>query len=923
MKKLFCALVALMLAIGLTASYASYVPRPGAPEYKVAFFASENYHTVEESGKMSGYGYELMQSISGYMQCTFSYVGYDKSPEECINMLRNGEIDLYTAAASTPERRAEFAYSDHRAIVAGTYLNIKAGNKKIIEGNYSTYDGMKIGLLRRHSYNDDFIKWATDKGFSFEVFYYDTQNALSEALISGKIDALLNSYMRLPDDERTIETFGQTPYYIIARKEDSGLIEQIDAAIDALNTEQPSKRMELYNHYFSAKGQNRALTENESALLASLKESGTVILAVMKPDAAPYSWYENGEAFGISADFFRATADALGLKYEIIPVSDRAEYNKVVDSGIADILINTIFCYEEEGSTKYKLTDAYLSSSVSILRAGRISGNASRLAVTDRNLSVNEILSSYWPTAEIILTESTSDCVEKILSGEVDGAFLMTYMAQTLARSDVLNRLSVDIVPAASLDIKMAVNADCDVSFYGLWEKTLAGVSRELQTETIHYYTDASPAPTVIAYLFDNPAYLLCTVLLIFMMVLFLTLYIQTSISRRDQKKITDELATALENVKHATEAKENFFSKMSHDIRTPLNAVLGMTQIAQRYTHDPEKLGGALNSIKSEGYYLLGLINSILDANQLEHGIIHLESKPFHPAVALKNTIDLLTPLSEDKSQILTADLDFDAPLVSGDESRFGQIAMNIISNAIKYTDTNGHIKITLSGRDDGTYIFTCRDDGIGMEQELVDHITEEYVRAEDSRVSKTQGTGLGMAVVKGLLDLMHGTLFVTSEIGKGSEFTVKIPFKLAESLPEESVASAVAKPVKLSGKKVLLAEDNDLNAVVASELLQTLDLEVDRVENGLLAVEKFTSSAPGEYFAVFMDMQMPIMDGIAAAAKIRSLDRTDNSVTIYAMTANTFADDIKRCLDVGMNGYIAKPIDIDEIARMLSEQK
>lgn len=922
MKKLFCAILSLVLTLGTGASYASYVPRPGAPEYKVAFFASENYHTVEESGKMSGYGYELMQSISGYMQCTFSYVGYDKSPEECVNMLRNGEIDLYTAAASTPERRAEFAYSDHRAIVAGTYLNIKAGNKSIVAGNYSTYNGMKIGLLRRHSYNDDFIKWATDKGFSFEIIYYESQNALSEALISGEIDALLNSYMRLPDDERTIETFGQTPYYIIARKEDSGLIEQIDAAIDALNTETPNKRMELYNRYFSAKGQNLALTEKEAALLASLKESGTVIRAVMKPDAAPYSWYENGEAFGISADFFRATADALGLKYEIIPVSDRAEYNKVVDSGLADILINTIFCYEEEGPTKYKLTDTYLSSSVSILRSGRISGSAGRLAVTDRNLSVNEILSSYWPDAEVILTESTSDCVDKIISGEVDGAFLMTYMAQTLARSDVLNRLSVDIVPAASLDIKMAVNADCDVSFYGLWGKTLAGISREMQTETIHYYTDASSAPTVLAYLFDNPTYLLCTVLLIFMMVLFLTLYIQTSISRREQKKITDELATALENVKHATEAKENFFSKMSHDIRTPLNAVLGMTQIAQRYTHDPEKLGDALNSIKSEGYYLLGLINSILDVNQLEHGAMHLESKPFHPATAIKNTIDLLLPLAEGKGQVLTYGLDFAGPFVCGDESRFGQIAMNIISNAIKYTNPGGHIHVSLSHTSDGTYHFSCRDDGIGMEQELVDHITEEYVRAEDSRVSKTQGTGLGMAVVKGLLDLMHGTLLVKSEIGKGSEFTVKIPFAVAESLPEDN-SKEENNTLKLPGKKVLLAEDNDLNAVVASELLKTLELEVDRVENGLDAVEKFKRSSPGEYYAVFMDMQMPVMDGIAAASKIRSLERSDNSVPIYAMTANTFADDIKHCLSVGMNGYIAKPIDIDEIARMLSAQK
>lgn len=924
MKKIisvFTAVIFIILSLSPSA-FAFSVPRPETPEYKVAFYSWSRYHIIGEDGKMSGYGYELMQNISEYMQCTFSYEGYDKTPDECIEMLRNGEIDLYTASAMTEERLAEFAFTTHRAIVATTYLNVKAGNHRVIPGNYDTYNGMKIGLLSRHSYNPSFIDWANAKGFSYDIVYYETQDELSSALINGEIDALLNSYIRSPDDERTIENFGQTPYYIIARKKDSSLIEQIDSAIDEMNIETPNKRTELYNKYFGATEHNLGLTKEETELLHSLKEQNAVIKAVMKPDAAPYSWYEDGEAYGISADFFKAVADKLGLRYEIIPVSDRTEYNAVVNSGEADVLINTIFSYEEEGDVKYKLTKPYHQTSVSILRkAGMSSSSDGCLIIMDKNIAIDSILSSYWPNAEIIMTDNTKDCLDMLLHGKADGAFLMTYMAQTLARSDTLNRFNVDIVPGAYLELRMGVNADCDINFYGLIEKTLAGISDEMQTQTVHYYTDTSTATSIVAYLFDHPTYLLCGFLLIIMMLLFLLLYIQSAVSRRKQQKTSDELKRALENVREATEAKDNFFSRMSHDIRTPLNVVLGMTQIAIRYKNNPDKLSSALNAIKSEGNYLLGLINSILDVNQLEHGHIELADKPFNPALSVKNVVTLLSTLAESKKQKITLNLDFNGPEVLGDESRFSQITLNIISNAIKYTEPEGLVDITLSSSQDGTYRFICRDNGIGMTRELIEHITEEYVRAEDSRVSKTQGTGLGMAVVKGLLNLMNGSLSVESELGKGSVFTVEIPFRLAEKNSGTAYPESDTSNTSFNNKKVLLAEDNDLNAHIASELLLTLGLSSVRAQNGLEAVEMFENSEVGEYFAIFMDMQMPVMDGVEAARKIRASEKADKSIPIYAMTANTFAGDIRLCLDSGMTGYISKPIDIDEIAAVLKE--
>ena len=220
----------------------------------------------------------------------------------------------------------------------------------------------------------------------------------------------------------------------------------------------------------------------------------------------------------------------------------------------------------------------------------------------------------------------------------------------------------------------------------------------------------------------------------------------------------------------------------------------------------------------------------------------------------------------------------------------------------------------------------FICKDNGIGMTEDFVSHITEDYVRAEDSRVSKIQGTGLGMSVVKGFTELMNGTLSIKSKLGEGSTFVVEIPFMQATKEQIEDILNPAENETdiyeKFTGKKVLLAEDNELNAEIATELLQSIGLTVDWAENGAIAVDRFNNSKLDEYFAIFMDMQMPVMDGVEATKTIRNSNRTDNGIPIFAMTANTFASDRKRCRDAGMNGYIAKPINIEVIVTTLNEE-
>ena len=417
-KKVLCCLLGIALLLGM-----QWPVRAGAmeeletPDYKVAFFAFDCYHMQDENGKRTGYGYEMMQGISEFLQCTFSYVGYDKSASECEDMLRDGELDLYTAAKKTPEREKEFTFSSHPSITSYTCMNVKVGNDKIVAGDYSTYEGIRIGLLRRHTYNERFLEFVKKKGFDCEIVYYDTPTELTNALVNDDVDALVNSYIRIPEDEKTIESFGETPYYIMARKENQSLIDQLDVAIDRMNIETPNWRTELYNKYYGSEENNHQLTDEEQALLENLKADGETIRAVMNPDVNPYSWYEDGEAHGIVADVFKATAEKLGLKYEIIPVSTKEEYETAVESGSVDIWMDMDSYYEDERDHKYKISDSYLTTTLSVLRERGASEKIEHLVTDDVHISVMEVISQIWPDAELTVVDSAQECSKMVLNG--------------------------------------------------------------------------------------------------------------------------------------------------------------------------------------------------------------------------------------------------------------------------------------------------------------------------------------------------------------------------------------------------------------------------------------------------------------------------------------------------------------------------
>ena len=396
----------------------------------------------------------------------------------------------------------------------------------------------------------------------------------------------------------------------------------------------------------------------------------------------------------------------------------------------------------------------------------------------------------------------------------------------------------------------------------------------------------------------------------------------------RAEMEQQEQLRTAREAAEQASQAKTNFLFNMSHDIRTPMNAILGFTQMAEKHPGDPEKVAEDLAKVRTAGNHLLSIINDILDMSRIESGKVQLEEKPVSLDKSFGDLLAIVNPMAAAKD--ITLVWEGERPehdLIYADEMHLNRVFMNILTNAVKYTPAGGRIACMaeefeneLPGCVD--FRFTFRDNGIGMSEEYLKHIFETFSRERNTTTSGIQGTGLGMAITKALVDLMKGSIIIESKEGEGTTVILYFTFKLADAV-EQQRGDAPMDTEFLRGKRVLLVEDNELNREIATDTLEDMGVVVDEAEDGTVAVEKCREldlSKPYDF--ILMDVQMPIMDGYTATAEIRKMpDPYFAGVPIIAMTANVFAEDMKRSEEAGMNAHLGKPIDLPKMVATLRD--
>jgi len=393
-------------------------------------------------------------------------------------------------------------------------------------------------------------------------------------------------------------------------------------------------------------------------------------------------------------------------------------------------------------------------------------------------------------------------------------------------------------------------------------------------------------------------------------------------------RKRQEELSEALEGAEAANKAKTSFLFNMSHDIRTPMNAIMGYTELAEENCEDPSKVSNYLKKIRTSSDQLLNLINDVLDMSRIESGRMELEEEPCSLSEIMESFETIISRDAENKKLALSVNLDVTDDVVKTDRMKLNRVLLNLASNAIKFTESGGSVDIDLkeTGKtEEGTawYEITVKDTGIGMSKSFLDKVFVPFERERTSTVSGIQGTGLGMPITKSIVERMGGRIEVESEVGKGTVFTVYLPMVVSEVMNnEKDHTDDIDTVVNLSGKRVLLAEDNALNREIAMEILKKEGMIVEAVENGREAVEKIEDNEPGYYDVVLMDIQMPVMDGYEAAREIRKLeDPVKASVPIAAMTANAFEEDRRNALEAGMNGHVAKPVEVSKLKETLGE--
>lgn len=920
---------------------------------RVGFFAFDGYHTIDENGVRGGYGYEFLRMAARYLNVDFEYVGYECSWDDMLNMLRDGQIDLLTSARVTPERTDGFAFSKPIG-TSSAMLTVREGNTSIVSGRYDTYDGMRIGLLESSSRNQDLENFAQENGFSYTPVYFRLHTELEQALQSGQIDAALTSSLRQPEDEWILDYFAVEQFYALVRREDTALLEQINYAIEQLNAVEGDWKNDLNNkHYFHWEERDLTFTPEEQELIRQYAEGEKQLVVSVCTDKKPYAYTENGEARGILLDYFAALADYVGVPYTVVAPSDRAQYNRwCEEENVANVFLDGRFSNDQQAEDMGKaITSVYTTMRLAMVTRRDFDGQINTLAVSEGQ-GLFGIEDGLAPNAERLAVRSREEAMRAVLSGKADATFVYLYTAQQFVNQDERGLLTYTMLSEPTYDYHVVFASNVNHALAGIFTKAIyampTGTFENIASEYTSYRAKDIDITTWVR-IHPIPTLAVGSVIVFMVALILLVLRRQKDVKReRERAEQMRELAALADS---ANQAKTMFLNSMSHDIRTPMNAILGFTALAESHLDDPRLVKEYLQKISVSGEHLLGLISDVLDMSRIESGRVKLDEQPLHLPELLRDICTIMQPTIESRQIHFSVEaIDVRDEDIVADKLRLNQILLNMLSNGVKFNKQGGMLSLCVRqlpkrADDRASYQFIVRDTGIGMKPEFANHIFDAFAREQTATVSGIQGTGLGMTITKNIVEMMGGDIRVHSKAGEGTEFTVTLTFKTGgkaaayetpDAMQEQQVPAVdddagsamntAAMPAgeqtpAFAGRRVLLVEDNPLNQEIAATLLEEMGVTVETAEDGCVAVEMLQKAAPGQYDLVFMDIQMPIMDGYEATRRIRAMDGPAASVPVVAMTANAFSEDEQKAWASGMNGYLTKPINVEKLAEALRD--
>ena len=925
MRKSVCAMLSLLLLLSAVLPVKAAAETAPAKVVRVGSF-EDTFNYVNEKGVRKGYGYELLQTLSGYTGWQFEYVTCDWS--DCFEKFKNGEIDIMGDISYTEDRAEEMLFSDEPMGEEKYYLYADFSRTDISASNFKTLNGKKIGVLMGTEPEEMLNEWEKKYGIKTEHVNISNNEDVKQKLANHEIDCFvsLEEAFWAELGISTMTRVGESGIYYAINKNRPDLKEELDYAMRALDEADPFYTADLYKRYFSL-DYTPILTSEEKAWL---RKHGAIRMGFLTSDSG-VSTYDpaTGELTGAITDYIQFATGCLGnqdLEFQIVGYDSKEAELDALKSGEIDMVFH--FDQSPNLAEEYRVActnTTWTSNMMAVTNKEHFNENkANRVAVPQNKLSLKKYLAFYYPQWEIVDCDTQEDAAKLVRDGQAD--CVVTGAGSEEKYSKKYGFYSVLLPnPAKSC---FAVNSG-NSSLLSILNKTLNAMPTNMLTGSLAMHKSSLRKVTLSEFIKDN-FFMVLLVSSIAVAVVLLTILKLLRKARKaeaaakkaanDTQELNAKLQVAVENAESANRAKSTFLFNMSHDIRTPMNAIIGYADLASRHLDDPAKLEKYMENIQVCGQNLLMLLNNVLDLARIENDKTEIEYSVSDIEKDFRNCIAMFQNQADSKGQTLTVTAQLQHPYVYADIPHLTEVCTNLVSNAVKYTGACGtiHCDITQKpGKKEGwcDTVITVADNGIGMSQEFQKHIFEPFERERTSTVSKVEGSGIGMGIVKKLVGLMGGTVEVESKIGVGSTFTVAIPCRIASQEETQAKRETGSSDKKsLSGTKILLAEDNDLNAEIAVELLQEEGCTVDRAKDGVECVDMLEKAANGTYQLILMDIQMPVMNGYDAAKKIRRMeDPPKADIPIIAMTANAFSEDKQAALEAGMNDHVSKPINMN----------
>ncbi len=1036
---------------------------------KIGFFKMDCYHEMDDKGNRSGYGYEFFARVSKYCNMNFSYEGYNKTWEQMMDMLESGEIEILSFARKTEEREKKFCFSQNHLGTSYSILTAKKGNKKIKAGDYDTYRGMKVGLVRESGRNDGFEAFAQKHKFNYKPVYYISDYEAADALQKGEVDTIVTNNFRKYDNEVVLDSFDEVKFYAMARKGNEKLLERLDVAIGEMDKYESDWRIELNDKYFRDDTAALHFTDEENEFIKQCQKENKVFKVICNPDRYPYSYFEDGKAKGIVPDIFSQIMGKAGLKYEVVQTSTRKEYHEVIAAGDIDIVMDQQIDIGKAENLGYLQTIPYLTTSLCRLQHKDLSGEdiktiaaiqASEYQIVAAKEDVRNCKLKYYDTYW--------ECFDAIRDKEADAAYLLLYVAETCVGEDATDTLTYTTLTGSEYEMGVGIQKNLNYALASVLSKCVYRVKRnDVQPIVDRYLSNIRPSMTPSRFLVKYPWVAAVAVLFVVLVVAFFVRYVFKTRSEKmlktknaemarqngmieEQMAVIDGLASeyfalflldmnsedlrlylhaedepeklrvprtrsynysetmdryidqyvdgdekedlkqqikleqlvesipergiysvnyernvegkvdhcqmnfanviknpdkhivvlgfryvnkiverelhqkqlledALVQAEQANRAKTTFLSNMSHDIRTPMNAIIGFTALATTHINDTERVRDYLGKIMTSGNHLLSLINDVLDMSRIESGRMKLDESECNLAEVmhdLKNIIQ--TDIRSKQLELFIDTVDVLDEDVYCDRLRLNQIFLNLLGNAMKFTPPGGTISVRIIEKRDApdgyaSYEFRIKDTGIGMSQGFLKNIFEPFERERNSTVSKIPGTGLGMPITKSIVDMMGGTITVASEKGKGTEFVVHLQFRLqtASKKPEKIPA--------LEGMRALVVDDDFNTCDSVTNMLIQIGMRAEWTLSGKEAVlrTKQAIERNDSYYVYILDWLIPDMNGVEAARRIRQ--EVGDEIPIIILTAYDWADIEDEAKEAGVTAFCSKPLFMSELRKCL----